>query len=284
MTTLEKRPTDDQLLASLVRQARLTHRVAGGHEATRDDERVALLSEPAIRGRVDRRRERLDRAVLASTAVLLPLQVLTLPVMSEGVDDPPGTPDTEGDISTQLLSPGGVDCEAALLQLPDRNPGGLPADRWWLHSWVDTATFPVAPETGRLYFQFTVDVDFQCLVPGADIRGVDAFITLRSENYLDVRWPLQIPQFTALEQSARTDLTGSIPVTAGQQINLGLTYGLVLFAGNGEFESQANFATHRTLPDQQLVPADYGVIEYRFVPQWWVTAVNRLTGLLTDQA
>lgn len=283
MTTVEKPPTGRQVLDSLVRHARLARLAAGTDQAARADERMDLLSRPTVR-RADATRERLDRAVFASTAVLLPLQVLTLPVMAEGVDQPPGTPDAEGDISTLLLSPGGVDCQAALLQLPDRNPGGLPAERWWLHTWVDTATFPSATETGRLYFRFTVDVDFQCLTPGAEIRGVDAFITLHTGNYLDIRWPLQIPQFTALEQTARTDITGSIPVTAGEQVNLGITYGLLLFTGNGEFESQAGFAAHRTVPDQQVNPADFGLVEYRFIPQWWITAVNRLTGGLLSSA
>jgi hypothetical protein len=99
---------------------------------------------------------------------------------------------------------------------------------------------PAAPETGRLYFQFSVDIDFQCLIPGAEIRGVDAFITLHSGSYLDIRWPLQVvPQFTALEQSARADITGSIPVTAGEQINLDFTYRMVLFAGGGELNRKA---------------------------------------------
>ncbi|MGH2882865.1 MAG: hypothetical protein ACRDPA_09270, partial [Solirubrobacteraceae bacterium] len=194
---------------------------------------------------------------------------------------PPDTPDTQGDISTLFLSPGGAAFQADLLQQPDKNPNGLPSERWWLHTWVATGAFPAAPAPGRLYFQFSVDVSFLCITPGAATRGVYAFTTLKSTNYTDLRFPLQVPQFTVLEQTARVDLTGSIPVTTGQQIDLNLSYGMLLFAGNGEFASQGSFTAHRTVP--QPTSADNGLIEYRFVPEWWITNVNRLTGLLEDR-
>jgi hypothetical protein len=267
-----------QVVDSVVRQARLDQLSTRGPAAAREEDRMVLLSQPAVPSRVDYARQRLDRAVLDSFTVLVPLQVLALPVMIEGVDEPPGTPDAEGDISTLLLSPGGVDFEADLVQSPNEDPGGLPADRWWQHTWVDTAAFPAAPESGRLYFRFTVDVDFQCITPGAAIRGVYAFITLQSEAFLQVSWPMQVPQFTALGQSNQSDLTGSIPVAAGQQLDLDLTYGMLLFAGNGEFASEGSFATHRTVPEPST--ADFGVIEYRFIPDWWITGVNQVTGLL----
>jgi hypothetical protein len=249
--------------------------------AATDDQRTA--QRPAGLVRVDAARQRLDRAVLDSLAFLLPLQVLMLPTMSEGVDEPPGTPDTQGDISTLLLSPGGAEFQADLLQQPDENPNGLgmPSERWWLHTWAATAAFPAAPVPGRLYFQFSVDVDFLCITPGADTRGVYAFTTLKSTEYTDLRFPLQVPQFTALEQTARVDLTGSIPVTTGQQLDVNLSYGMLLFAGNDEFASQGGFTAHRTVP--QPTSADTGLIEYRFVPEWWITNVNRLTGLLDDR-
>jgi hypothetical protein len=123
-----------------------------------------------------------------------------------------------------------------------------------------------------------VDLDFQCITPGAAIRGVYAFITLQSEAFLQISWPMQVPQFTALAQSTRADLTGSIPVAAGQQLNLDLTYGMLLFAGDGEFASQGSFATYRTVPEPTT--ADLGVIEYRFIPNWWITTVSQVTGLL----
>jgi len=248
--------------------------------APTDDQRTS--QRPAGLVRVDAARQRLDRAVLDSLAFLLPLQALMLPTMSEGVDEPPGTPDTQGDISTLFLSPGGADFQADLLQQPDENPNGLPSERWWLHTWTATAAFPAAPVPGRLYFQFSVDVDFLCITPGADTRGVYAFTTLKSTEYIDLRFPLQVPQFTVLEQTARVDLTGSIPVTTGQQLDVNLTYGILLFAGNGEFASQGSFTAHRTVP--QPTSADTGLIEYRFVPEWWITNVNRLTGLLDDPA
>lgn len=247
--------------------------------AATDDQRTA--QRPARLFPVDAAQQRLDRAVLDSLAFLLPLEVLMLPTMSEGVDEPPGTPDTQGDISTLFLSPGGAEFQADLLQQPDKNPNGLPSERWWLHTWVASVAFPAAPVPGRLYFQFSVDVDFQCITPGADTRGVYAFTTLNSTNYSDLRYPLQVPQFTLLEQTARVDLTGSIPVTTGQQLDLSLSYGMMLFAGNGEFGSQGGFTAHRTVP--QPTSADNGLIEYRFVPEWWITNVNRLTGLLDDR-
>jgi hypothetical protein len=267
-----------QVVDSVVRQARLDQLSTPGPRAAREEDRMVLLSQPGVPAGVDYARQRLDRAVLDSFTVLVPLQVLALPVMIEGSDDPPGTPDAEGDIFTVLLSPGGVDFEAALLQSPDKDPGGLPADRWWTHTWVDTAAFPAAPESGRLYFRFTVDLDFMCLTPGAVIRGVYAFILLQSESFQQLSWAMQVPQFTAIEQSTQTDLTGSIPVAAGQQLDLDLTYGMILFCGNGEFESQGSFATHRTVPAPST--ADFGLIEYRFIPEWWITGVNQVTGLV----
>jgi hypothetical protein len=248
--------------------------------AASDDRRTA--QRPDGRVPVDAARQRLDRAVLDSLAFLLPLQVLMLPTMSEGVDEPPGTPDTQGDIYTLFLSPGGAEFQADLFQEPDKNPNGLPRERWWLHTWVATAAFPVAPVSGRLYFQFSVDVDFRCITPSADIRGVYASTGVQSTNYFDLLFPLQVPQFTVLEQTARVDLTGSIPVTTGQQLDLDIRYGMLLFVGNGEFESQGSFTAHRTVP--QPTSADNGLIEYRFVPEWWIKDVDRLTGLLDDHA
>jgi hypothetical protein len=278
MTSITKRPTSRQVIDSVVRQARLDQLSAREPGTAREEDRGVLLSQPAVPARIDYARQRLDRAVLDSLAVLIPLQVLALPVMVEGADEPPGTPDAEGGISTVLLSPGGVDWRADLSQNPDKDPGGLPADRWWTHTWVDTAAFPVAPESGRLYFQFTVDLAFLCQIPGAVIRGVYAFITLQSEDFLQVSWPMQVPQFMAMEQSTQTDLTGSIPVAAGQQLNLDLTYGMLLFAGNGEFASEGSFATYRTVPEQTT--ADLGLIEYRFIPDWWIASVSQVTGLV----
>ncbi|HET6876245.1 MAG TPA: hypothetical protein VFH38_01810 [Jatrophihabitans sp.] len=255
MTMLDERPTSRHILEATMRAARLDQLAAG----------------------VDYAQQRLDRAVLASTTSLLAAQTLALPVMAEGADDPPGTPDTEGDIQTLGLFSGGVDFTAALLQRPDVNPGGLPIERPWLHTWVATAEFPVAAAPGPLYVTFSVDVDFMCLTPGAQIRGVVAFTTLRSGNFLEIDWPIQTAQFTAVEQSARTDVAISLPVLAGQQVALELTYGMVLFTGNGEFESQGSFAAHRTVagvPTQ----ADYGMVDYRFVPQWWIDDVVKLSG------
>jgi hypothetical protein len=278
MTSINKRPTARQVIDSVVRQARLDQLSIRGPGAAREKDRTVLLSQPAVPTRIDYARQRLDRAVLDSFTVLVPLQTLALPMMIEGVDEPPGTPDAEGDINTFLLSPGGVDWQADLWQNPDNDPGGMPADRWWTHTWVDTAAFPAAPESGRLYFQFTVDLFFRCITPTAAIRGVYAFITLQSEAFLQISMPMQVPQFTALAQSTQTDLTGSIPVAAGQQLNLDLTYGMLLFAGNGEFASQGSFATHRTVPEPST--ADFGVIEYRFIPDWWITSVSQVTGLV----
>jgi hypothetical protein len=278
MTSINKRPTARQVIDSVVLQARLDQLSTRGPGAAREEDRRGLLSQPAVPARVDYARQRLDRAVLDSFTVLVPLQTLALPVMIEGFDEPPGTPDAEGDISTVLLSPGGVDWYADLSQNPDNDPGGLPADRWWTHTWVDTAAFPAAPGSGRLYFQFTVDLFFKCITPGAVIRGVYAFITLQSEDFLQISLPMQVPQFTALEQCTQTDLTGSIPVAGGQQLNLDITYGMVLFAGNGEFESSGSFATYRTVPEQTT--ADLGVIEYRFIPDLWITSVSQVTGLI----
>jgi len=76
--------------------------------------------------------------------------------------------------------------------------------------------------------------------------------------------------------------TGSIPVTTGQQLDLDIRYGMLLFVGNGEFESRGSFTAHRTVP--QPTSADNGLIEYRFVPEWWIKDVDRLTGLLDDHA
>ncbi len=280
MTTVHTPALDRPLLDSIARRIRSGQLSTPAPVAAPDEHRADLPSQPTVANRSNFSQQRLDNAVLDTAAFLVPLQVLPLPVMSEGVDEPPGTPDTEGDIFTQQLSPGGVDYYADLLQRPDKT--GLPDRRWWLHTWVDTASFPAAPEAGRLFFKFSVEIDFLCLTPGAQTRGVFAFTTLQSTNYLDIRWPLQISQFTALQQTARVDLTGSIPATVGQQLDLHLTYGMLLVAGNGEFESQGSFATHRTVPEP--TPADYGLIEYRFIPDWWITSVNRLSGLLTDYA
>jgi hypothetical protein len=267
-------PTSPRRLDSALRRATdAMFATTGGHHTAQ---------RPAGLFPVDAARQRLDRAVLDSVGVLVPLQVLTLPTMSEGVDEPPGTPDTQGDISTLLRFPGGAEFQADLVQEPDKNPNGLPTVRWWLHTWVATATFPAAPVSGRLYFQFSVDVDFMCITPSADTRGVYAFTNLESTNYSDLRYPLQVPQFTLLGQTARVDLTGSIPVNTGQQLDLNVRYGILLFAGNGEFASQGSFTAHRTVPEP--TSADNGLIEYRFVPEWWITSVNRLTGLLDDRA
>ena len=136
-----------------------------------EKQRAALLAKRALADVViDFAQQRLDRSVVSISDLLFPWAVLNLPYMTEGFYQTPGTPDTTGDLGTAGLYAGGIAYRGELIQ----DGSGGPAERWWVHTWRNSAVFPAAPSTGRLYYRFAVDAEcniYRDPVVGGSVRS-----------------------------------------------------------------------------------------------------------------
>ena len=120
------------------------------------EERAALLKRPPRAGiDIDVVQQRLDGAVIKLTDLLFPWSVLNLPYMTEGIYERPSTHDVTGDLGTAGLYAGSIAYGGTLTQ----DGSGGPAERWWVHTWRNSAVFPAAPFNGRLYYRFAVDAE-----------------------------------------------------------------------------------------------------------------------------
>jgi hypothetical protein len=227
----------------------------------------------------------IDAAILHIGDLLWPWSVLNLPYMYEGIDETPGTDGTGGEIATAGLFAGGL------------GYGGMPTDdgtrdpyteKWWIHNWRNSAVFPAAPFTGRLYYRF--GVDSECHIYRAPVYSgsVMEFVTIGwtadvASNPLDdwntwetVGWPVNTVLPSAeLNYAGSVPVSGSIDVTQGKSAALGFIYGTIVSVATGYVQFLwGNFGTRRYLaPGQVASYTDYDKIEYRFEPEWWIKAV-----------
>lgn len=251
-----------------------------------ETERASLLRNPFGQAPAfDVAQARLDASVLAISDLLFPWQTLQLPNMTEGIDETPGTSDTEGNITTAGLFVGGLGYGGTLSQ--DGSNG--PAERWWIHNWRNLAVFPGAPHAGRLYYRFTVDSEchiYHAPVLDGSVRefvtiGKTADVAATPMNdwtiWQTVGWPIDQPLPTAtLNLSGAVPVAGSIPVAAGKSAALGFIYGTIISVAGGYVQLLwGNYGTRRTVAgDAPISYRDYGKVEYRFEPDWWLHAVD----------
>ncbi len=166
---------------------------------------------------------RLDASIVAISDLLFPWQTLDLPYMTEGINETPGTADTEGEIATAGLFAGGLGYGGTLSQ--DGSNG--PAERWWIHNWRNSAVFPTAPQTGRLYYRFTVDSECHIYRAPVQYGSVREFVTIGTTGdvasqpmnnwttWHTVGWPVDQSLPTAT-----LNLSGAVPVAGSIHVRL----------------------------------------------------------------
>ncbi|HTA96748.1 MAG TPA: hypothetical protein VK730_03805 [Solirubrobacteraceae bacterium] len=240
---------------------------------------------------VDIVQQRLDQVVLGIGDLLFPWSVMELPYMAEGIHQSPGAPHTTGEIGTAGLFAGGCAYGGTITQ-----DGEGEREPWWVHTWVNSAVFPEAPATGRLYYRFFVSSE--CNIYRAPVVAgcIREYVTIGTAGdvstsppvdqwttWQTVGWPIEqtlpLPPLE-LELSGGVLVTGSIPVAAGENPAIAFIYGTAITITDGLLQLLwGNFGTSRVVaPAGTPEYRDYDKIEYRFEPDWWISAVNgRLT-------
>jgi len=73
-----------------------------------------------------------------------------------------------------------------------------------------------------------------------------------------------------------TPVSGSIYVQARKSAAIGIVYGIVAGVADGNVDSVGSMMTRLTLRSVVNHIGDpYDLIEYRFEPDWWVTAIRQ---------
>jgi hypothetical protein len=229
----------------------------------------------------------LDKFLVEHLDLFGPWTTGILPFMSEGVHVTPGIPGTSGDIVTAGLFAGGLGYGGDPTDDGTHSPN---VEKWWIHNWNCSFVFPPAPSTGTLYYRFTVDSVCEIYDAPAQSGVVQEFVTIGksgdilttnpfdSSAMATVGWPVMVnlPQPHVAQFSGAVPVSGSIPVVKGKTAALAFVYGAIAGVASGFVQfSWANFGTRRTLPSGSVIGAEaYDKIEYRFEPNWWITAVE----------
>lgn len=258
-----------------------------------EQQRAALLAKSgSMDVAIDVTQEQLDRVVVSIGDLLFPWSTLELPYMTEGINQPPGTADTTGEIATAGLYAGGLGYGATPGGTLTQDGSGGPAERWWIHTWSNSAVFAPAPTTGRLYYRFVVDSECNLYRAPVEAGSIREYVTIGTTSDISssppvdqwptwqtVGWPinqlLPLPPLE-LDLGGSVTVTGSIPVTAGDSAAIAFIYGTVISIANGLLQLLwGNFGTRRIIaPGGTVGYRDYDKIEYRFEPDWWIEAVN----------
>jgi hypothetical protein len=267
---------------------------ANAYLAGLERQRAALLAKHVPAGvAIDVTQQRLDRVVVNIGDLLFPWSILNLPYMSEGIYQAPGTPDTTGDLGTAGLYAGEIAYGGELTQ----DGSGGPAERWWVHTWRNSAVFPAAPSTGRLYYRFAVDAECNIYRDPVAAGSIRSYVTIGTTGNISsgsmddwttwqtVGWPINelLPLNTViLDLQGGTPVTGSIPVIAGQSAAIGFIYGTVISVAGGLLQMLYGIMSTRLYIPGDSRPVDYtdyDKIQYRFEPDWWVNAVESYIAL-----
>jgi hypothetical protein len=251
------------------------------------EQQAALLARHApAGGMVHADHQRLNRAVLNIGDLLFPWSVLELPYMTDGIYDPPGTSDVTGDLITAGLYAGGLAFAGSPGGTLTQDGSGGPAERWWTRTWRNSAVFPPAPYTGRLYYRFGVNCECNIYRDPVQTGSIYAYVTIGTagDTYTPIDewttwqtagWPitqsLPIPG-VILDLEGGVPVTGSIPVTAGNSASMGFIYGVVISIAGGLLQ-----LLYGDWGTGIIGGADYTAfdkIEYRFEPEWWIQAIS----------
>jgi hypothetical protein len=255
-------------------------------------ERAALLAKHMPpRPPSDFARRQLDRVLLNIGDLLFPWSVLELPYMTDGIYQGPGSSDATGDLVTAGLYAGGLAYGGS--------PGGTLTEnggheRWWVRTWCNSAVFPPAPVTGRLYYRFAVDSECNIYRDPVQTGSIVEYVTLGTTgdistappvdewtDWRTVGWPinatLPLPGPT-LVLEGNVLVSDSIAVNAGDSAAIAFIYGTIISVASGLLQLLwGNFGTRVVKAGQTVDYRDYDKIEYRFEPDWWLEAVsNRL--------
>jgi hypothetical protein len=254
-----------------------------------EEKRAALLTQHVSSGgRVDIVQQRLDRVVVGIGDLLFPWSVLKLPEMTEGIDLPPATPDTTGDITTLELYSGGVVYAPQPYGRLSQNSS--PAhERFWVHNWSNSAVFPPAPGAGRLYYRFTVGAGIDGVEAMVEAGSIRAWVTIGTVSNI-LTWPpttfhsvgfpivviLPTSNQAGYEIGGSVSAIGSIPVNAGDSAAIAFIYGVAMSVESGYLDADfGGFGTHRGVADHEPANADdYQKMDYRFEPDWFIEAVS----------
>jgi hypothetical protein len=251
--------------------------------------RSALLAKhPPASVAADPARQRLDHALLSISELLFPWAILELPYMTEGIYEPPGTSDVTGDLGTAGLFAGGLAFAGTLTQDSDH-----PVERWWTHTWRNSAVFPPAPATGRLYYRFGVNCECNIYRDPVETGSIHSYVTIGTASDVSTSppvdewatwetagWPIiqTLPiSDVILDVTGGIGVNGSIPVAVGNSAAIAFLYGVVISIAGGLLQLLwGNFGTGIIGGTDYHA---YDKIEYRFEPDWWIKAVSdRLAG------
>jgi len=243
------------------RRDELTKRLRSASKVARFFSNVNRIKDPRL------------SALISIGDILWPWSILQLPTMQEGLNQTPGT--SESEIATAGLFQG----TGAF--------GGMPSDwggkeQWWIHNWSCTAVLPPASSAGSLSYKFGANCE-------AIVYHVEGSATLRSfitvgttsdvnvpvTNWQTVGWPIDValPQPGAPSFGGGVPVIGDIPVAKGRSAAITVYIGVIVSITNG----YVMFLPTSTFGIGLLGQSGYmawGRIQYRFNPQWVVEGVN----------
>jgi hypothetical protein len=237
--------------------------------------RTAAAKDARFFSNVNLIEDRRVSALIDIGDILWPWSILQLPMMQEGINEAPGTSDSDGEIATAGLFQG------------TGAWGGMPEDwgpkeRWWIHNWYCTAVLPPASSAGTVSYKFGANCE-------AIVYHVEGTATLRSfitvgatsdvntsiTNWQTVGWPMDV----SLPQPGQASFGGGVPVVGNIAVGKGKSAAVTVYIGvivsitNG----YVMFLPTGTFGIGLLGQSGYmawGKIQYRFNPQWVVEGVN----------
>jgi hypothetical protein len=174
-------------------------------------------------------------------------------------------------------------------QLLDRAP--YPTSlKSWNHWWECEISFPQAPFAGKLYYRFTLEARYSMGPTYVSSGMVKMFSKIGTwadpynpwETTSLVQEPLTYsPWFTGGNVSRA--IFGWLDVKAGATPRLGFIHAVIVSLASGQSSLQGRIGARLTLPDGTPYGDEaFGTIEYRFEPDWLLTAFrDRLEMLRT---
>lgn len=216
---------------------------------------------------VDLSKDRYNASLIDIVDLLWPWSVLTLPTVTEGISQSPGSSKTSGEIGTSGLFVG----TGAFGGTPENDSS---QEQWWVHNWDCVATLPPAPRDGPVSYRFAASID--ALVYHVEGTGtLHAFITVGTTsdvnqpitNWQTVNWPIDttLPQPGQVEFGGGGNVTGAIQVKQGKQAAIGIIFGVVVSVIDGYVMFLPNSTFGAGLVGGTGSGA-WGKLEYRFNP------------------
>jgi hypothetical protein len=266
----------------------LLTRLAGRGADGLASRRAELLRQVRQAPRVKRRSRLIDSRVTELAPFIEPWAEVRLPCFAEGVNETPPLGRTGYEIDTLALLPGGVEF---CVDPEDDGTVDPNLPKWWTRTWTCSCLFPAAPVDGWIYYRFTTDTTWGIIDAAARSGVVAAFICVGTTCDASTGSPLDPGAFSPVgypfvfslpgperpvDIDVSTPVSGSIYVQAGKSAAIGIVYGIVAGLADGAVVSVGSMMTRLTLRSVVNYIGDpYDLIEYRFEPDWWVTAIGQ---------